>query len=241
MGVTLGELKTRLSRTLKDPDGRTFTDDLQEELILSALTEVGRILPEMFTEDLAPVADQLTYQLRSNAFGVTQYDLTAEADDDIITSTAHGLQAGDAILFSDLVGGTGLDETTTFYVIDDNLDDDTFSVSETLGGTIVDITVDYSAGTWAHLGGGQAVPEIEVVRVEVWDPTQTPEAYIATVADAASAPVKGGDAGWSVWGGYLTLMAVTQSPPRCNPATAFLYVIPRESRSASTIASSSDA
>lgn len=120
MSTTFGELKTRVSTVLQDPNQRTFTEALVEELVLDGLTEVGRIAPEQFTEDLTPVANQRVYALRSDDFG------------------------------------------------------------------------------------GDAVPEIEVARVEVWDASVEPEEFKATVVPAATQPLAG-DTGWYSWGGELTL------------------------------------
>ena len=121
MSTTYGELKTRVATVLQDPSAKTFTEALVEELVQSALVEVGRIAPEQFTEDLTPVANQLTYAVRSDDFD------------------------------------------------------------------------------------GEAVPEAEVMRVEVWDPTQDPERFIFAVQPAATEFARGGDSGWSMWGGQLTL------------------------------------
>lgn len=120
MSITYGALKTRIATVLQDPNARTFTDGLIEELILSALIELGRIAPEQFTEDLTPVANQLTYAVRSAAFSAV------------------------------------------------------------------------------------AVPEIEVKRVEVWDGSVAPEAFVSRV-NPASRELGGQDSGWYVWGGELTL------------------------------------
>lgn len=118
MSTTYGALKTRVATTLQDPNGKTFTDGLIEELIQSALVEVGRIAPEQFSEDLTPVANQLTYGVRLDDFG-------------------------------------------------------------------------------------GAVPEIEVMRVEVWDASQSPEAFVSKVEPAAHTTSGGQDSGWYYWGGSL--------------------------------------
>jgi hypothetical protein len=120
MSTTFGALKTRVATVLQDPSARTFTAGLVSELIQSALTEVGRIAPELFMEDLTPVANQLVYAVRSAAF---------------------------------------------------------------------------SAAT---------VPEIEVMRVEVWDASQTPDEFICRV-NPASREWGGQDSGWYVWNGELYL------------------------------------
>ena len=53
-----------------------------------------------------------------------------------------------------------------------------------------------------------APPEIELARVEVWDPTVSPEQLIATVPNAGL-EYSSSDSGWSVWGGQLTLPRLT--------------------------------
>jgi hypothetical protein len=73
--------------------------------------------------------------------------VTAVATTDIFTSTAHGFQAGDSVVFSTLTGGAGINPGTVYYVIATNLAANTFSVSATLGGTALDVTTDLSAGT----------------------------------------------------------------------------------------------
>lgn len=207
MSTTFGALKTRVSTVLQDPDLRTFTEDLVEELCWSALVEVGRIAPEFYTEDIDPTEGTLAYQLR---YAPVDIDVTVEADTDAVASTAHGLTVGTRIKFTALTGGTGLSLYTTYYVIQDTLTDeefvDAFKVSGTLNGSPVDITVDYTATTsYRRLGSEDAIPEIEVVRVEVWDPTQSPDRFVMSIPPASKQPMSGMDAGWSVWGGILTV------------------------------------
>lgn len=119
MSTTYGELKTRIATVLLDPDARTFTASLLDEIAVAGLVEIGRIMPMQYTEDIDPVADQLSYLL------------------------------GSALFFS-------------------------------------------------------AEPQIEVSTVEVWDPTQTPEALIYAV-QAAGGEWSTADSGWSLWNGTLTL------------------------------------
>lgn len=69
MSATFAELKTSVSTTLRDPDGKTFDDSALGEIVNVALAEIGRIMPEMFQEDITPVADTLSYVLRSGEFG----------------------------------------------------------------------------------------------------------------------------------------------------------------------------
>lgn len=66
---------------------------------------------------------------------------------DIITSSAHGLANGAVVYFPSLTGGTGLSTFTPYYVRDRTTN--TFKVAATSGGAAVNITVAYSALTWA--------------------------------------------------------------------------------------------
>lgn len=67
---------------------------------------------------------------------------TAAAATDIITATAHGLVANDTIRFNSVGAATGINTTTVYYVSATNLAANTFSVSLTKGGAVVDITAD---------------------------------------------------------------------------------------------------
>lgn len=69
MTVTFGELKTEVSEALRDPDLQTFDDAGVGRLVNIAISEVGRIAPQHFQEDIAPVADTLDYVLREDYFG----------------------------------------------------------------------------------------------------------------------------------------------------------------------------
>jgi hypothetical protein len=67
--TAFSDLKTTVARDLRDPDNKTFTTTDLGDLVNLALVEIGRIAPVRFQEDLTPVADQLAYVLRSDAFG----------------------------------------------------------------------------------------------------------------------------------------------------------------------------
>jgi hypothetical protein len=64
---------------------------------------------------------------------------TAAASTDLIAITAHGLLAGDQVIFTALTGGVGLQLDTPYYVIATGLTANAFSVSTRPGGTAVDI------------------------------------------------------------------------------------------------------
>ncbi len=119
--TTLAELKTKVARKLRDPDGNTFDDDDLEDFIGAAFITLGRIAPQRFVEDIDPVADAL------------EYTLTA---------------------------------------------DDAFSV---------------------------AVPEIEVMRVELWNTALTPAQAVDIVEPGSQAYVNFSENGWTVWNGVLQL------------------------------------
>jgi len=73
------------------------------------------------------------------AFAVTAAGVTANT----IDSPAHGLVAGNSVLFWPTIGAalpTGISEDTEYFVIAAGLTTDVFSVSTTLGGSAVDIT-----------------------------------------------------------------------------------------------------
>lgn len=118
MTTTLGELKTRVANVLLDPNARTFTETMVEELISRGLVEVGRLVPEQFTEDIDPALNTGTYTPRITDFGA-------------------------------------------------------------------------------------AVPDIDIRRVEIWDASVAPEAFVSRIPPGAHQPVGGQDAGWVVWGGVL--------------------------------------
>lgn len=69
MSITFANLKTEVAEAVRDPDGLTFDDAAQGRIVKAALAEVGRVMPEMFQEDITPVADTLEYVLRSDDFG----------------------------------------------------------------------------------------------------------------------------------------------------------------------------
>lgn len=46
-------------------------------------------------------------------------------------------------------------------------------------------------------------PEIEVRRVELWDSSQTPAAYVALIPPASKEYSRASSVGWEVWGGKL--------------------------------------
>jgi hypothetical protein len=73
---------------------------------------------------------------------------TASSATNKVTSTKHGLKNLDPIYFVSLTGGTGLSTLTLYYVRNATTND--FQLSTTPTGTIVNITVSYSALIWGR-------------------------------------------------------------------------------------------
>lgn len=85
---------------------------------------------------LAAITSNVTNVAGANTAG------TAAAATDLITSTAHGLVAGDTVRFNSVGAATPLTTTDVYYVIAAGLAANTFSVALTKGGAAVNITVD---------------------------------------------------------------------------------------------------
>lgn len=79
--------------------------------------------------------------------------ITGVASTDIITSVGNIFQNNQAIRFTFLNGGSGLNTTTQYYVI--NKSGDTFQVSTSIGGSVAGFTTDITSGT---ISATQALP-----------------------------------------------------------------------------------
>lgn len=75
MSTTAGALKTRIITVLLDPSAKTFTAGLQTELLTAGLVEVARHVPAQYSEDLTPVANQLSYLLGTALFTTGSPDI----------------------------------------------------------------------------------------------------------------------------------------------------------------------
>lgn len=87
----------------------------------------------------------------------------AEADDDLITATAHGLVANDTVLFEVDDAGTmagGLTADTTYFVISTGLTANKFSVATTQGGSAVNISSDGTNMYFLKLNGEPGIPSV---------------------------------------------------------------------------------
>ena len=119
--TTFSELKTVVARRLRDTSNSTFSTTDLGDFINSAISEIGRLAPSRFQEDITPVADTFSYPLNFDAFA------------------------------------------------------------------------------------GVEVPEIELVRVEVWDASASPQKPIMLVQPQSAQPINYSNAGWVNWGGRLEI------------------------------------
>ena len=53
--TTYADLRSAVSRDLRDPDNQTFEDPIVKDLVNAALAQIGRIAPKRFQEDITPV------------------------------------------------------------------------------------------------------------------------------------------------------------------------------------------
>lgn len=200
--TTFAALKTLVSKDLRDPDHETFDATAIGDIINAALAEIGRIAPSRFQEDITPSANVMEYRLRA-ASATTP--VTGVAATNLLTAVDHRLSADQSVRFLTLTGGDGLSVGTSYYVLSAGLTADVFAVSGTVGGSAIDFTTDITDGTFVQEGFDAAIPEIELVRVELWDYAQTPPKALALVAPADGEYSNYSDVGWKVWDGILYL------------------------------------
>lgn len=155
---------------------------------------------------------------------ITLANPSAAADDIIDTSGAHGLAAGDQVVFSALTGGAGLTTNTLYYVIAANLAATTFQVSLTSGGSAALFSTDITAGTalkgpftWTYAFDettGLISTAIKPYTWEYGDPNSTEDEWEAATVivnelevsfDALSAP------GNQMWKANMSLLAVNRA------------------------------
>ena len=76
---------------------------------------------------------------------IESFAVTGVASTDIITATGSAFANGQPVRFTSLTGGTGLNTTTNYYVI--NVSGDSFQVSTSVGGSASLFTTNITAGT----------------------------------------------------------------------------------------------
>jgi hypothetical protein len=222
MSVTLAGLLTSCAQDLRDTGNTTFTTAVLTELINGALAEIGRISPGRFRVDITPVADQLDYQLRRMGSDLPLTTPFGVASTDTFTCTAHGLTANTPIRFVSLIGGAGITLGATYYVIASGLTSSAFKVSTTVGGSTIDFTTDISYGSFYAVTSDGPIPEIDVMRVEVLDTTDTPWSRQATLRSRYGERSNSSGAGWEVWNGTLSLTEAHEEG--IDPTTDILRV-----------------
>lgn len=124
-----------IDASVRGDGGRGFRDGV-----------IGNILGFDITE---------TAGLNSNN-GTAISSITGVAATDVITATAHGFAVGDRVIFPTLTGGTGLTAATVPYFVLTVPSADTFTVSATVGGTVVDFTDAITNGSvrrFENIGG----------------------------------------------------------------------------------------
>jgi hypothetical protein len=65
--TTFAELKTAVSRDIRDPDNETFVAADVADLINGGIAEVSRFAPRLFQEDITPVVGDFKYHLLAEA------------------------------------------------------------------------------------------------------------------------------------------------------------------------------
>lgn len=222
MSVTLAGLLTSCAQDLRDASNQTFTTAVLTDLINAALSEISRICPGRFRVDITPVADQLDYRLRRMGSDLSLTTPFGVASTDTFTCTAHGLTANTPIRFVSLVGGAGITLNQTYYVIASGLTTDAFKVSATLAGSTIDFTTNISSGSFYAVTSDDPIPEIDVMRVEVLDTTDTPWSLKGTLRSRYGERSNSSAAGWEVWNGTLSLTPAQEAG--IDPTTDILRV-----------------
>jgi hypothetical protein len=222
MSVTLAGLLTSCAQDLRDTGNNTFSTGVLTDLINSAISEIGRICPGRFRVDITPVADQLDYRLRRMGSDLSLTTPYGSASTDTLTCTAHGLTATTPIRFVSIGGGAGITVGTTYYVIASGLTSSAFKVSTASGGSTIDVTTDVSYGSFYAVIDDDPIPEIDVMRVEVLDTTDTPWSRQATLRSRYGERSNSSAAGWEVWNGTLSLTEAQEE--NIDPTTDILRV-----------------
>lgn len=194
--TSLSDLNTLVSADIRDSGHVVFGSTMVDSFVNSALSEVGRICPQRFIEQITPRTNALSYPLRC------LLDVTGAASTDVFSCTAHGLDVGTQVFFRSLTGGAGLDTSTRYYVIASGLTADAFKLSTSAGSSSVDFTTDVTAAT---IERQDPLDGIEVRRVEVWDITATPNVYAGRLQPASAEYINQSDVGWDLWNGCLVL------------------------------------
>lgn len=116
-------------------------NNIKEQLILM-VTSQGKVFKFTQAGARTEVTKVITPLTDSATLGVK-----ALASDNIFHLTDHGFETGTAIAFTELTGGDPLIENTTYYV--ERINANTFYLSNTQGGSRIDITTDVTSASIA--------------------------------------------------------------------------------------------
>jgi len=73
--TTYLELRQKVGRAIQDPDNLTFGVQTVKDVVASSWQEISRVAPERYTEDITPLDDTLSYQLRADVFTAPNDDI----------------------------------------------------------------------------------------------------------------------------------------------------------------------
>lgn len=140
--------------------GNPVTDEYGWQ-ITQRMKEIARdvewsVINQSFVDDTdidtARKTKGLLAAITTNSFDQGGSDVALSASsssDDILLDAGHGLSDGDAIQFSALTGGAGLEVDTTYFVV--NATTGTFQLAHFPGDAAIDFTTDISAATYHEL------------------------------------------------------------------------------------------
>jgi len=124
-----------------------------EELTLEIDDFANRLLNPAMEAIVQDVDTRLAVELANAVTGGPITAITATAATDTINAVRHRFSNGDRVEFPTVTGGgANLTAGTDYFVVDAARD--TFKLSLTRGGPVVDITIDATAGTVREIGGG---------------------------------------------------------------------------------------
>lgn len=103
--------------------------------------------------------------------------VTGSSSDDVIASSAHGLDNGDKVQFTALTGGTGITLNETYYVV--NKTTNTFQIATEASGTPVTFA-DFTAGTYVIPNELTSTEILEIMQL-AWENGGLQEQEMATV------------------------------------------------------------
>lgn len=149
----------------------TISSNPGADLITSTLSAGSSVGTTTLT--VASTAGMAAGMYVTNSVAFADAAVTTTASTDLVTRTNHGLSNGTRICFITMTG-TGLSLYTVYYVI--NATANTFQVSLTSGGSVVDIT-----------GGGSGTMRYEVQIANVLSGTQIQISAPTTAATTATA------------------------------------------------------